>query len=183
MPVATTFAALHRGYVRLIAALAAAMMGTVVVIMSVQVFQRYFLNDPLIWAEEVCRYLLIWITFLSAGVAYQRGDIAAVKMLTSIMSPRLKALIVAPVYLATAGFVGLLVYHGWVYAEENLIQAIPAIDYITQRVFNRNWGISIFWVYIAVPIGCTLLVLHFVFSAARLIAEAFAPPRADAAEG
>lgn len=173
MATASTFAALYRGYAHVIAALAATMMGIVVVVMSVQVFCRYFLGDPLIWAEELCRYLLIWITFLSAGVAYQRGDIAVVQMLTAAMSPRVRALVVAPAYLATAFFTALLVGHGWVYAEQNLIQDIPAIDYLAEHLLGHKTDISVFWVYIALPIGFFLLALHFVFAACHVFADAF----------
>ena len=40
----------------------------IVIIMGVQVFFRYVLNDSIIWAEEMSRYFLIWITFLVLGI-------------------------------------------------------------------------------------------------------------------
>jgi TRAP-type C4-dicarboxylate transport system permease small subunit len=33
-------------------------------VLLAQVFFRYALNAPLIWSEELARYLLVWITFL-----------------------------------------------------------------------------------------------------------------------
>lgn len=32
-----------------------------------QVVSRYFLKSPLIWSEELARYLQVWITFLGIG--------------------------------------------------------------------------------------------------------------------
>jgi len=179
-PVRTTLlASWQRRYVDTIAALAATMMAAVVGVMTLQVFYRYFMADPLIWAEEVCRYLLIWMTFLSLGAAFQRGDIAVITILTNAMGRRLRALIMVPPYLLTAGFLGFLVFQGWIYAEENLLQTIPGIDYVLQSL-GINAGLSIFWVYISLPIGCAILALHIVLSALRVTIDAFAP---NAAEG
>jgi TRAP-type C4-dicarboxylate transport system permease small subunit len=59
------------------------------VVVAVQVFFRYALNHSLFWSEELARYLLVWLTFLGASVAYRRNihpgiDIFYVRMPTSI---------------------------------------------------------------------------------------------------
>jgi TRAP-type C4-dicarboxylate transport system permease small subunit len=54
--------------------LAGVSMILIVGIMIAQVFARYVLGDSLIWAEELCRYLLIWQTFLVLGLVYSRGE-------------------------------------------------------------------------------------------------------------
>ena len=41
-------------------------------LVAVQVFFRYVLNHSLFWSEELARFLLIWLTFLGASVAYHR---------------------------------------------------------------------------------------------------------------
>ena len=42
------------------------------IIVAVQVFCRYVLNHSLFWSEELTRYLLVWLNFLGASVAYYR---------------------------------------------------------------------------------------------------------------
>ncbi|MDH3235858.1 MAG: TRAP transporter small permease subunit, partial [Alphaproteobacteria bacterium] len=74
-------------YNRILDTIAAALMGTIVVVMVVQVFARYVLNDSLIWAEELCRYLLIWITFLFIGIAFERGEFIAIDVLPNALTP------------------------------------------------------------------------------------------------
>lgn len=60
--------------------LAGATMLSIVVIMTAQVIARYVFNASLIWAEELCRYILIWLTFLFIGMAYGRGELVAVEI-------------------------------------------------------------------------------------------------------
>ncbi|HHX36360.1 MAG TPA: TRAP transporter small permease subunit, partial [Clostridiaceae bacterium] len=48
------------------------------IIVAIQVIWRYFLNSPLVWAEEFARYCLVWISFLGSAVALKEGKLAAV---------------------------------------------------------------------------------------------------------
>lgn len=155
-------------YMQVVCALAAAMMSAIALIMATQVFWRYFLGSSLIWAEELCRYLLIWMTFLLAGAAFQRGDLVAVELVTRMVSPRMRRVLLAPAYLLTAAFLAVIVYYGWQYAARNSVQGAPAIDFIAQALFGRDSGISIFWIYVSLPLGCAILVIHFLVSAARM---------------
>lgn len=38
-----------------------------------QVFTRFVLNNPSSWSEEVCRYLLIWISFIGGSLGLNNG--------------------------------------------------------------------------------------------------------------
>lgn len=66
--------------------IAATSMAVLVVVMVVQVFARYVLNASLIWAEELCRYILVWMTFLFIGIAFQKGEFVIVDVLTSAIA-------------------------------------------------------------------------------------------------
>jgi TRAP-type C4-dicarboxylate transport system permease small subunit len=143
-----------------------------IVIMVVQVFCRYVLGASLIWAEELCRYLLVWMTFLFLGAAFQRGEMVGFEFLVRRLSPRAKAWLLTPAYLVCAAFLGAITYYGWIFAEQNSSQAIPAADFIAQSLLGRDSGISIFWIYVCVPLGCALLALHMLARSAVLIREA-----------
>jgi TRAP-type C4-dicarboxylate transport system permease small subunit len=56
-------------YRRLMRFLAGTSMLAIVVIMVVQVFARYVLNASLIWAEELCRYILVWRPISAASLS------------------------------------------------------------------------------------------------------------------
>jgi TRAP-type C4-dicarboxylate transport system permease small subunit len=173
---------LQRAYLQAAALIGALLMSATVVITSLQVFYRYVLSDPLVWAEEACRALLIWTCFLLAGAAFQRGEMIAVSLLTGWLSPKLRVAVMVPGYLVTCTFLVAMVYHGLVYASQNWIQSVPGLDILAQSLAGSDARVSIFWVYLAVPVGCAILALHMLLSALRAVMEAVAPPTASGAE-
>ncbi len=48
------------------------LVGTISILIFVQVVFRYVFNHSIYWSEEVGRYLLIWITFVGASVGFKR---------------------------------------------------------------------------------------------------------------
>jgi TRAP-type C4-dicarboxylate transport system permease small subunit len=47
-------------------------LGLIVLIMGAQVTMRYIFNSPLTWAAELSILLLIYLTFISADIAYRK---------------------------------------------------------------------------------------------------------------
>jgi TRAP-type C4-dicarboxylate transport system permease small subunit len=47
--------------------------GVMIVAVSLQVFFRYVLNDPLAGSEEIGRLAFVWVTFIGAAVASRDG--------------------------------------------------------------------------------------------------------------
>lgn len=108
--------ALRDAYDRAMRFLLAAAMLTTFVIMCAQIVFRYLLNDALIWAEEVCKYLLVWMSFLGIGLAYSRGEIAAFRMVEGALGDRLGAVLRLIGNLAAMGLLVVLVVYGGRYA-------------------------------------------------------------------
>jgi TRAP-type transport system small permease protein len=59
---------------------------TVLVIM--QVMLRYLFSSAFSWTEEIARYLMIWVSFLGAGLALQQGLHIGVEALVIRLSAR-----------------------------------------------------------------------------------------------
>jgi len=157
-------ARIYSAYARLINILAGTSMAMVVVIMAVQVVARYVFNASLIWAEELCRYILVWQTFLFIGMAYQRGELIAVDVVPLMLKPGwrlvLKTLVSVPILI----FLWLMMINGYVYADRFQNQGLPAIDFIWMSITGRTTDISVFWVYVSVSVGSALLGLHLIGS-------------------
>lgn len=164
----------RRGYFLVVATLASVLLGATVVIMGVQVVFRYLLGDSLIWAEEVCRYLIIWMTFLFVGAAFQRGEMVAVELLVRAVPRPARLVLVMLGYGLSLALLAALVYYGWRFAALNARQSIPAADFIASSIAGHEApvNISIFWIYVAVPVGALILFVHMALAlAAELTAR------------
>jgi len=151
-------------YNRLLDNIAAALMGAIVIVMTAQVFARYVLNDSLIWAEELCRYLLIWITFLFIGIGFQRGQFIAIDVVPNLLTPRRRYFLRLVVTIPVLVFLWLMVTNGYAHATRFSAQTIPAIDFIWSSLTGNPAKVPIVWVYISVPIGSALLMVHIFVS-------------------
>ena len=156
-------------YLRVLENVGGAAMAVIVVVVTIQVIMRYVFNASLIWAEELCRYILVWITFLLIGLAFHRGELIAVDLLTARLKPvwryGFKLLVSIPLVI----FLGYIVVNGYRFASRMGIQTIPALDFIWSSLTGQEEAeISVFWVYVSVAVGCTLLILHIVVA---LVAE------------
>ena len=149
-------------YERMMRFIAGSSMAVIVAIMIVQVIARYVFNASLIWAEELCRYILIWQTFLFIGIAYQYGELVILDLLRSRLSPFAHLLVRIVVAVPVGLFLYLMIVHGLANAGRYSAQVVPAVDFIWTSLFGEPANLPIFWVYVAVPVGCAILLAHYV---------------------
>lgn len=151
-----------RGYLWSLRALLGGCMVLIVGVMMAQVLARYLVGGSLIWAEELCRYLLIWMTFLGLGVAYSRGDFVALDFLPNVLSPRWAWVLRAVMAVPVLGFLLLMAWHGYDFASRFDRQTIPALDFIWESLTGGPLGLSIRYVYVSVTVGLGLLAGHVI---------------------
>ena len=56
-------------------------------IVFLQFFTRYILNDSLAWTEEIARYGLMWLAFIGGAVVTRKKTQIAVELLGNLMAP------------------------------------------------------------------------------------------------
>lgn len=157
-------------YERIMQLLAGTSTGIIVVVMVVQVIARYVFNSSLIWAEELCRYVLIWQTFLFIGYAYYRGELVALDLISAKTSPRLYLAIRLLTAIPISIFLYVIIKAGIGHALRYQAQIVPAFDFIWMSLTGNELKVPIFWIYVAAPVGCTILLVHFL---GRLIRDAW----------
>ena len=122
------------------------LIGAITVLVSIQVFARYVLNDTPPWSEELCRYLFVWASFLGACVAMRRAAHLGVDSLVVRLPAGVRDVLHHAVTALVAVFAGVLAWQG--------AALVPAMA--TQR--SPSMGISLQYVFIAIPIAAVIML-------------------------
>jgi TRAP-type C4-dicarboxylate transport system permease small subunit len=131
---------------------AIAILAAMAVMVFANVALRFLTDHSIVWVEEVSRYLMIWLTFLGAGLVLRYGGHVGIDTLQSALPRRAVAIRVAIYALLLAFFVAML-WLGARYAMVAWGQTTPVMQ------------IPIGVVYLAIPLGFALLILHLLLMA------------------
>ena len=97
---------------RAVDALAVTLFTAMFLCVLLQVVFRYFLNSPLVWSDELARYLFVWCALLGWIIAARRRTHLSVGMLAGRLPPRGRAVMHLFGALAAVAFAGVLVWYG-----------------------------------------------------------------------
>lgn len=103
-------------------------------LVSAQVFMRYILDAPLTWSEEAARITFIWVTFIGAGLAFQRRDNLRIQLLPDALPLRPRLWLRAAMYAIEVAFMALVLYQSIPLLWRLYPAHTPALDW-TQDVF------------------------------------------------
>jgi len=118
------------------------------ILVAVQVFCRYVLNSSLFWSEELARYMLVWLSFFGATVAYYRNLHPGVDALTSRLPPEKQRFFRLVVHLTSMTLALVMVVSGLQFAWFVRLQISPALAIPK-------------WIILAViPASGTVLLVH-----------------------
>ncbi len=118
------------------------------IIVAAQVFCRYVLNRSLFWSEELARYLLVWLTFLGASVAYYRKAHPGIDVVYSKMPGSLKKIAALFVHLASMALFGIMIFYGYTFSYFVRLQITPALSIPKWMIFS------------IIPISGLILMVH-----------------------
>jgi len=126
-----------------------ALLATMAVIIFANVVLRYSTNQSIEWAEEVARYLMVWLTFLGAGPVLRYGGHIAVENFQDSLPIAWARAVRVVIALMLTGFFGFIVWYGVIYVDRVQFQMTPTTQ------------ISMSWVYASMPVGGVLLLAHW----------------------
>ena len=116
-----------------------------------QIITRFVLETPAEWSEVMIRFSLIWMVFLGIPTAFRQGAMVSVDVLYRWAGDRHKRVLDAVVMLASLLLIAVIIIVGWDYSQRGRVQTIIGLE-----------DYSMFWAYIAMPVGGLFAVLGIV---------------------
>ena len=142
----------------------------ILAVMSVIIFTnvvlRYATNQSIEWAEEVARHMMIWLTFMGCGPVLRYGGHIAIENLQDSLPTRGAQAVRVLIAVLITGFCVFSIWFGLQYMDRTQYQSTPATQ------------ISFAWIYLALPLGMVMTLIHWL-----LIVRAYIARREFACDG
>ena len=129
-----------------------------VIVILIQVFFRYILNNALPWPDEVARFLMLWMTGLIAPSAYRWGGFVSIDLLERFL-PKVISTLLA-LFLLVISLIVLIIglefglkhiNAGWIFNSSSI--KIPF-----HLIGGKAEPIKLAWMYMSLPIGIIFLI-------------------------
>jgi len=85
-----------------------ALLSIITILILIQVLLRYIFGKPLFWIEEICIYAFIWAAFIGASYVFKYKRHIQVKILTEILSSKMKDYMNIFVYICVIFFLAFI---------------------------------------------------------------------------
>lgn len=130
-----------------------------VAVVGAGTFWRYVLDSPLLWTEELARYLMIWIGLLGASISMRRGEHMRVDFLVKSLPKKIQLAADLLVALAICYFLYILTVQGGSMVVNSWTQVSPAL------------GIPMSWPLASVPLSGGLMLVQLLLRMAITITD------------
>jgi len=116
-----------------------------------EVFVRYILNDPTIWAHEVAQMVYGAYIILLGGFLQQRKGHVNVELVTEHFSLRTRAVINCFTWLLFFAFCGVILWKGWDLAWDS---------FVYRETDSTVFAPPLYPIKMMIPLGALLLLLQ-----------------------
>ena len=120
-----------------------------------QVITRFVLEQPAEWTEVLIRFSLIWMVFMGIPMAFRQGAMVSVDALYRAVPTHIKRVLDLVVALAALALMLIILWWGYDYAVRGRVQTMAGLE-----------SLSMFWAYVAMPVGALFSVIAIVALAA-----------------
>ncbi len=147
--------------------LIAFLIGAICVTLILQVFFRYALNSPLIWSEELARYLFVWAVMLGLGYNVRTETGISLSLLFLKFPRAVQMLLTCATNLFLCGIFGMCMPYAIRFTRMQASIHAAALD------------VPMSWIVVSIPIGFAYLILVLLYDSFRTVKRFRAAGRAE----
>ena len=141
---------LKKAFDNLIEGVCAILMVALAVVVFIQVFNRFVLQTPLAWSEDLAMLLYQWVVFVGAALGVKRlrhfGIELAVRQFPERLRHRVELL--TPIVMAVVAVV--MIIQGW---------AILGLN--RNRIYS-TMDLSYTWAFLPIPLSGVLIIVYLI---------------------
>ena len=120
----------------------------ITVVLFCNVIYRYFLNDPIYWANEASIFMMAWLTFLGGSLGLKYKSQASITFLVERLAGKSKRVMSIITHIIILIFIAYLLYisYDWIFSLSSTKSSSMRIP---------------MWIpYLSVPVGLTFAFIH-----------------------
>ncbi len=117
-----------------------------------QIYYRYILGSPLVWSEELSRYVFIWVSLIGWVLAARSNTHIRITFIEERLPAPIRKFLSILFGLVTLAFLAILAYVGYDMAARTMGRAAVTLP-----------GITMGMVYAALPVSAVLSMFYVVY--------------------
>ena len=114
-------------------------------IVIVQVFSRYIFNFSFVWAEELVRYMMIWMVMIGSALVQIKNEHIRIDFFPILAGPRGRRIMEIFFRLCTLALLAIITYKGF------------KVSYFNRLFESSGLRINMVWPTLAIPLGAILI--------------------------
>ena len=139
-----------------VSAMALALM---VVVILLQVFFRYVMNNALPWPDEAARFLMLWLTGLMAPIALRQGGFVAIETISRFLPNRMMSLLTMFLLIISLAVLCVAVQLGWKHVNSGWLFASASLTLPLNLIGMSPVKLKLAWMYSSLFIGSALMLI------------------------
>lgn len=114
---------------------------------------RYLINDPLSWADQLAKYLMVWGSFLAAGAGVRRGAHVGIDLFVGSLKGRKRRFLAVFTYVAGACFLLVVAYQGALFTDKVSNQHDPLVFEISMAIPYASMPVGFFLMFVQLTLS------------------------------
>ena len=148
----TVYRNLLSGLEKVLKFLTSILFALMVIVACIEVFRRYVLGLSFIWADELVRFMMIWMTFLGGALGYRKKDLVNFDFVQNALPAKMKPVGQFVITIVGMIFAALIVYIGITFTFSDSVTG--------QESMCMRIPMSI--MYFSIPVGLGAMVLFMI---------------------